>query len=48
MPQPAWPDEEPVICKVRMINEYPLIPDLEQIEARVHQAPNYLIVRYIL
>ena len=34
----SWPDEEPVICKVRMINEYPLIPDLEQIEARVHQA----------
>ncbi len=29
------PDDSPVICKVRMINEYPLIPDLELIERRI-------------
>ncbi len=28
-------DDSPVICKVRMINEYPLIPDLELIERRI-------------
>lgn len=29
----AWPDPGPVICQLRMINEHPLIPDLESIEA---------------
>jgi chemosensory pili system protein ChpC len=29
----AWPEEGPVICQIRMINEYPLIPDLERIES---------------
>ena len=28
----AWPDDGPIICQIRMINEYPLIPDLERIE----------------
>lgn len=27
-----WPDDGPVICQIRMINEYPLIPDLEVVE----------------
>jgi len=27
-----WPDDGPVICQIRMINEHPLIPDLEMIE----------------
>lgn len=27
-----WPEEAPVFCKVRMINEYPLIPDLARLE----------------
>lgn len=27
-----WPDTGPVICQIRMINEYPLVPDLERIE----------------
>ena len=27
-----WPDDGPVICQIRMINEYPLIPDLERLE----------------
>ena len=29
----GWPDEAPVICRVKMINEFPLIPDLEKLEA---------------
>lgn len=32
----AWPAEGPVVCQIRMINEYPLIPDLERIEALLH------------
>ena len=34
----TWRDDQPVICKVRMINEYPLIPDLELIENRIRDA----------
>ncbi len=29
----APPAHQPVLCRVRMINEYPLIPDVERIEA---------------
>lgn len=29
----GWPEDAPVHCRVRMINEYPLIPNLEKIEA---------------
>ncbi len=29
----GWPAEAPVLCRVRMINEFPLIPNLEQVEA---------------
>ena len=28
----AWPDNGPIICQIRMINEYPMIPDLERLE----------------
>ena len=31
----AWPDDGPIICQIRMINEYPLIPDLERIETLI-------------
>ena len=31
----GWPEAAPVLCKVKMINEYPLIPDLEKIEAMI-------------
>ena len=34
----AWPDPGPVICQIRMINEHPLIPDLESIEAMLATA----------
>ncbi len=33
-----WSDDGPVICQIRMINEYPLIPDLEYIEALIQDS----------
>ncbi len=35
--QHTWPDDGPVICQIKMINEYPLIPDLEKIEIMVQE-----------
>ncbi len=32
----SWPEDGPVICQIRMINEYPLIPNLERIESMIH------------
>ncbi len=32
----SWPEDGPVICQLRMINEYPLIPNLEKIESMIH------------
>jgi chemosensory pili system protein ChpC len=29
----GWPQDAPVLCRVKMINEFPLIPDLERMEA---------------
>ncbi|HSN53010.1 MAG TPA: chemotaxis protein CheW [Woeseiaceae bacterium] len=29
----GWPGDAPVLCRVKMINEFPLIPDLERMEA---------------
>ena len=31
----GWPDDAPVLCRVRMINEFPLIPDLEALESMI-------------
>lgn len=31
----GWPEEAPVLCRVRMINEYPLVPDLENLESMI-------------
>lgn len=28
----GWPENAPVLCRVKMINEFPLIPDLENLE----------------
>jgi chemosensory pili system protein ChpC len=36
----AWPENGPVLCQIRMINEYPLIPDLETIEDLIEDAQN--------
>ncbi len=29
----GWPDSAPVLCRVKMINEYPLVPNLEALES---------------
>lgn len=29
----GWPESAPVLCRVKMINEYPLVPDLEALES---------------
>ena len=29
----GWPEDAPVHCRVRMINEYPMIPNLERLES---------------
>ena len=31
----GWPDGAPVLCRVRMINEFPLIPHLEALEGMI-------------
>jgi chemosensory pili system protein ChpC len=31
----GWPDDAPVHCRVKMINEFPLIPDLEALEKMI-------------
>ena len=34
-----WPDGQPVLCRTRMINEYPLIPDMERLETMLAELP---------
>ena len=29
----GWPEEAPVYCRVKMINEFPLIPNLDRLES---------------
>jgi chemosensory pili system protein ChpC len=29
----GWPEGAPVVCRVKMINEFPLIPNLDRLEA---------------
>jgi chemosensory pili system protein ChpC len=31
----GWPKEAPVLCRVKMINEYPLVPHLEALELMI-------------
>jgi chemosensory pili system protein ChpC len=31
----GWPQGAPALCRVKMINEFPLIPDLERLEAMI-------------
>lgn len=33
----GWPADAPVLCRVKMINEFPLIPDLEKLESMLVQ-----------
>jgi chemosensory pili system protein ChpC len=34
-----WQESQPVLCRTRMINEYPLIPDMERLEAMLAELP---------
>lgn len=34
----TWPDEQPALCRTRMINEYPLIPDMLRLESMIAEA----------
>jgi len=38
-PDPArqWGEDDPVVCRVRMINEYPLIPDIERLSIMINE-----------
>ena len=31
----GWPEGAPVLCRVKMINEFPLVPNLEAIEEMI-------------
>lgn len=31
----GWPEDAPVLCRVKMINEFPLIPNLEMLESMI-------------
>ncbi|MGI9206107.1 MAG: chemotaxis protein CheW [Woeseiaceae bacterium] len=31
----GWPDDAPILCRVKMINEFPLIPNLEMLEEMI-------------
>jgi chemosensory pili system protein ChpC len=31
----GWADDAPVLCRVKMINEFPLIPNLETLEKMI-------------
>ena len=34
----GWPEGAPVLCRVKMINEFPLIPNLEALEGMIASA----------
>jgi chemosensory pili system protein ChpC len=34
----TWAEGQPVLCRARMINEYPLIPDMERLESMIAEA----------
>ena len=36
-PDNQWGEDSVALCRIRMINEYPLIPDLEQLEVKISQ-----------
>lgn len=37
----SWPSTAPVVCRIRMINEYPLVPDLMGIERLLDAAAEH-------
>ncbi len=34
----TWPDPGPVLCQVKMVNQRPLVPDIEQLEHMIADA----------
>jgi chemosensory pili system protein ChpC len=36
----SWPEGAPVLCRIRMVNEYPLVPDFERLEEMLMDAVN--------
>ena len=38
-PDRPWPEGQPVLCRTRMINEYPMIPDMERLETMLAELP---------
>jgi chemosensory pili system protein ChpC len=34
-PSRSFPERSPVLCQVRMVNETPLIPDLQRLEQMI-------------
>jgi chemosensory pili system protein ChpC len=35
----SWSKQQPALCRARMINEYPLIPDMERLESMIAELP---------
>lgn len=33
-----WPESAPMICRIRMANEYPVVPDLDRLEEMLGEA----------
>lgn len=36
-----WPADAPILCRIRMVNEYPLVPDLQRLEEMLATALNH-------
>jgi chemosensory pili system protein ChpC len=43
-PSRSFPERSPVICQVRMVNETPLIPDLERLEQMIAEETSVMPV----
>jgi chemosensory pili system protein ChpC len=41
-PTRSFPERSPVICQVRMVNEAPLIPDLQRLEEMIAEETSVL------
>ena len=38
----SFPERMPVLCQVRMLNETPLVPDLERLEAMIAEETSFM------
>jgi chemosensory pili system protein ChpC len=41
-PSRSFPERSPVICQIRMVNETPLIPDLDRLEEMIAEETSVL------